>query len=646
MKDTPKTKIILCALLVILVYGSFNVILENGFITFDDPLYIVKNQNILSGFSIDSLKWAFQTTHTGNWIPLTWLSHMLDVELFGDNPGSHHRTNLIIHCINALLVFLLLDKMTRSMWASFLAALLFSIHPLRVESVAWVSERKDVLCALFGLLSIGAYVSYTQRKTIVMYCLTGIFLILGLMSKSMLVTWPFVFLLLDYWPLQRLGEPEIHQKIPDHPSKPSPKLVLLEKIPFVCIAFIFCVIAYQAQKAGGAVANIAGYPLALRIENPLQSYLSYLKLIFFPHSLGLLYPLTPKSVTLCKAIFSLFTLLGLTSIFFCFRKQKSYLWTGWLWFLGTLVPVLGLVQIGTQSLADRYTYIPGIGISIMIAFLIRDAACRGRFAKGVLLTGTILVICTLIFLTQIQCSYWKDSMTLYRHTLNVTDNNYIMHINYGDVLANNKQFDDALVQFQQAHEIIPVLAEPLEKMAYVNLDKGNYQKAVHYLRQALTKKKPEYEKVFLKLGLSYSQSGQTEKAIDAYHQALQKNPSNLQTLVALADIYKNTAQYEKSLDFYNQALNAAPQSVTVMNKLSLFYAESDNPLCNLKKALKYAQQACQITNFKDKNSLITLIQLLEQDKTLEHSLSREFLERLNLKILELKGAARPPKNLP
>ena len=455
MKDTRKIKIILCAVLLVLTYGSFNITLDNDFITYDDTAYITKNQNVLQGLTPNSLKWAFQTTHTGNWIPLTWLSHMLDVELFGVNPGKHHMTNLIIHCLNALLVFLLFHKMTDCLWASFLTALLFAIHPLRAESVAWASERKDVLSMFFGLLSLWSYVVFAGNKRFSAYCLTGIFLALGLMSKSMLVTWPFVFLLLDFWPLKRFPGNRDNTLNDSCFSQKTMKQLWVEKLPFFGIVLIFCVIAYWAQRSAGAVPKSDNYPLCYRIENALNSYIAYIKLTFFPHGLGILYPLISRHITLTNFIVCLCLLSGLTFLFFRLRKQKPYLLVGWLWFLGTLVPVLGLVQIGSQAMADRYTYIPGIGLTIMAVFFVSDLARRGRFFRIIITAGAALAVFILIVLTQIQCSYWKDSFTLYRHTLEVTKNNYTMLMNYGYVLANAKEFDAAKIQFQQAHQLVP-----------------------------------------------------------------------------------------------------------------------------------------------------------------------------------------------
>lgn len=480
MRDSKAAAIIFSVVLVVLTYIAFSAILDNGFVEFDDGLYVTENPRVLSGLNRDSVKWAFQTTETGNWIPLTWLSHMLNVELFGTNPRWHHATDLVLHALNAVLLFVIFHKTTRLPWAAFLVALLFAVHPLRVESVAWVSERKDTLSAFFGFLSLLSYVSFAQDKKRTAYLLCGLFLILGLMSKAMLITWPFVFLLMDYWPLSRFSQALA-------PELSAPKRfanLLIEKLPFFIIIAVFSVVAYYAQAAGGSVSDISSFPLYYRVGNCIISYAAYLKQMFYPVALGVLYPLDPRDITSSKIVFAAGLLFALTAIFFLLRRRFPYLIACWLWFLGTLLPVSGLVQIGNHSMADRYTYIPGIGIVVMLSFAAVQLAKRGRIAKIAVSTMAGAVICALVFLTWIQTAYWKNTFALYAHTLQVTQDNYIIHLNYGSALAKAGEFDLAIEQFRKASAVFPRAAEPLQKLASVCIAAGDYPKALDFAQRA------------------------------------------------------------------------------------------------------------------------------------------------------------------
>jgi Tfp pilus assembly protein PilF len=629
------SKIIFCIILTVLTYSTLNTILDNDFIDYDDGLYITENQYVRSGLNWASIKWAFQTTQTGNWIPLTWLSHMLAVELFDIAPGKHHMVDLILHCLNAILLFLILHKTTGSPWASFLAALLFAIHPLRVESVAWVSERKDTLSTFFGLWSLVAYVSYANNKKISVYCLTCVFLILGLMAKAMLVTWPFVFLLFDYWPLGRFNN-SVNNNISCTSRRKALIRLITEKAPFLCIVFVFCIIAYKAQQAQGAVVAVEHYSLLYHFENYFISYIGYLKQIFFPVALGVFYPLSPQTVTHTKFLISLVVVSCATVFFFRRRNRNPYALFGWLWFLGTLIPVSGLVQIGSQAMADRYTYIPAIGISIAVSFAAAELARRGQLYKITISAAASLIVCILIFLTWIQTAYWKNSLTLYSHTLNVTQNNYIMHINYGCALAESGDFDSAMTQFMKASELFPNAAAPREKIASVHIDKGDYEQAIHYLEQALTKKNANPYEIYVNSGRSYTKLGQLDAAIDCYRKAVNINPRKNRAFLLLAEAYESKNEFQTALDYYTKALEMDNTSALCLNKLAMFYVNKKSPFYSPSKALDYSQQACRLTQFRDAETLMLLIRILELDKKLEAGLSRGFMDDLNKRMSELK----------
>ncbi|MCE5186018.1 MAG: tetratricopeptide repeat protein [Planctomycetaceae bacterium] len=556
MKTVANQKLILSALLVILTWGSFSAILENDFVMYDDPDYITNNAMVRSGLNTESITWALTTNHTGNWIPVTWLSLMLDVQLFGLDPGLHHLSGLLIHCVNALLLFWLLSKTTGRMWAAFIAAALFALHPLRVESVAWASERKDVLSAFFGLLAIASYVFYVEKKKAAAYLLAAVFLFLGLMSKAMLVTWPFVFLLLDFWPLGRLHTGARFIK--------TARDLVIEKIPFFAAVLLFSVLAFNASKSSGAVHRVDYFPLVFRFENAVISYAAYIKMTLLPRGLALLYPLEMRTFTPGAVLACCVLLVGLTILFLRLRRGRPYLVTGWLWYIGTLVPVIGLVQVGRQAMADRYTYLPSIGLSIIAAFLLCDLALRGRVYRLIVSIGMMVIVCLLMVLTMVQCSYWKNSLTLFRHSLAATGDNYTMNMNYGYALANAREYDDAMEQFRRAHELIPILAEPLEKMGLVCADTGRWQQAVDYFQQALDKRNPD--------------------------------------------------------------------RVLILRKLGFCYIKLDQPA----KALEYLQQACRLTQFKDKETLLTLLRILEGEPSLQSLLSKGFLDEVNRRAAELR----------
>jgi len=631
MRRLTGTIVILCAILSFLTYCTFDTILSNDFIEFDDGLYITNNAAVQSGLTWTSFKYAFQTFDTGNWIPLTWLSHMLDVEISDLNPRGHHLVNLILHIANTLLVFLLVYRTTGRPWASFLAAALFALHPLRVESVAWASERKDTLSTLFGLSALLSYVAYTQHRQKHAYVLTAVLLICGLMAKPMLVTWPFLFLLLDHWPLKRLRrDPSV---LVSHNRQ-----LITEKFPFFVIVAVFSVVAYWSQNAENTVISRDVYPVSFRLQNIWISYASYLKMIFFPSSMGVLYPLNRNADMFLKCCLALALLAGLTFVFFRFRKNKPYLLTGWLWFLGTLVPVIGLVQIGMQSIADRYTYVPSIGLSILIAFLIADWAAKKPATKYLLVGFTAVIIATLIVQTWIQTAYWKDSITLYTHTLDVTSDNPTMQLNLGCAYANKKEFEKAAVHLRKANELNPGSATPLERLAQIAITETDFDAALGYLKAAITKQDADEARDCFSFAACYNGLEQYDLAITWLEKGIELNPSNTAALTTLAETYQKKGLCRKTLECYNRALSLNKNSWFVLNKLANFYMDKDNPLYSPAKALEHAQMACRVTDFKHKPSLLILIGILEQAKQLEASLQPDFLSEVNHRVSQIKDS--------
>jgi Flp pilus assembly protein TadD len=496
----PRIVCVLLALVTLLVYLPVR---HYAFVDYDDPVYVTDNPIVQAGLTWSGFQWAFTTGHASNWHPLTWLSHMVDCQLFGLNAGAHHLVNVFFHAANVVLLFLLLLRMTSALWQSALIAALFAWHPLHVESVAWVAERKDVLSAFFGLLTLMAYVRYAQRGTSGMwqvtrtnsfrsrvtchvsryYWLALFFFACGLMAKPMLVTLPFVFLLLDYWSLGRVtgdGWRVTGDK------KPVGKLstLLLEKWPFFALAAASCVVTFVAQKRGEAVAPLGEYPLSSRIGNAAVAYVKYLFNSVYPVNLAVIYPL-PKAIPWEQVVGAMMVLAMISWVTWRARRQRPYLVTGWLWYLGMLVPVVGLVQVGSQAMADRFTYLPLIGVFIGVVFGLGDLAKKLRLEPMVMILVAGIVLAGCLFATVRQLRYWRDDETLFERALAVTKDNPVAHYTLGNGLLQRGQVEEAMAQFQKALEIKPDYTEAHNNLGCAFLRKGQVNEAMAQFQKAL-----------------------------------------------------------------------------------------------------------------------------------------------------------------
>jgi hypothetical protein len=433
-------RLFVSVIIAVIVFQAFAGVLENDFILFDDAGCIVRNPMVLQGLHWESVRWAFTTFLSGNWIPATWLSHIMEVELFGIRPAGHHFVNLAFHILSTVILFEILCQTTRRIWLAALAAVLFGIHPLRVESVAWEAERKDVLSCFLGLLAILAYVSYAQKKTFWRYTAVGILLLLGLMSKAMLVTWPLILLLLDIWPLRRWKDLTADEpRLPEQPQTVSWMTLMKEKIPLAILAVIFSVMAFIAQRVENAVVPLRVISLPFRLANVFTSYVQYLGKTIYPVHLALYYPY--HSIWLISALLCLAGLVVISGIAVRQFRCRAYILTGWFWFLITLLPVIGLVQIGNQALADRYTYLPSMGLSITIAWIVGGISQRKQIWRRIVTTVSFLVLISLLCLTWRQTYYWKDSLTLFNRTLEITENNWVIEQNYAVALEEAGSMD-------------------------------------------------------------------------------------------------------------------------------------------------------------------------------------------------------------
>jgi tetratricopeptide (TPR) repeat protein len=557
--------VVLCLLLAAVTLAVYRPVTRFEFLNYDDLEYFTSNPHVLSGLTPGNAVWAFTTGKTANWHPLTWLSLMLDASLFGTGPAGPHITNLVLHLANTVLVFLLLRRLTRTTWRSALVAALFALHPLHVESVAWVSERKDVLSAFFGLLALLAYACYAQgnrdkereEKTFNIqhstfnaqrcYWLALVFFALGLMSKPMLVTLPFLMLLLDYWPLGRFQVQGFRFKVFG---------VVLEKIPFFALSAISCVVTFIAQQKGGAVAALARYSVTVRVENAFVSYARYLGKTFWPVRLATPYPYVghwPWGWILPAV--ALFVGLGVAAVWL--GRRFPFVFTGWFWFVGTLIPVIGLVQVGDQSMADRYGYLPLIGLFIILAWGGWEVCQQWRLPKPVIVPATILLLSAAAWQTRVQEGFWQNSETLFRHALSVTDNNYTACVNLGTCMSVRGDVPDALEYYGRALQMNPSDPSVLYDLANGFAKLGLWDKAIGCYRKAL-ELTPDQADILNNLGFALATKKEFADAIVCFEAALKLAPDSASTHNNLAAVLFRQQRFDEAVQHYRVALLVTP----------------------------------------------------------------------------------------
>jgi Tfp pilus assembly protein PilF len=556
---------LLAVLLALATIALYWPAMRSDFINYDDPDYVTANSHVQDGLTWAAVKWAFTNTEQGTQsAPLMWLSHELGCQLFGLNPWGHHLINLLLHAANTALVFLVFRRMTGATWRSLMLAALFGWHPLRVESVAWVTERKDVLSGLFWMLTLLAYAKYVEAGRIrdpklkVWYGTALGMFVFGLMSKPMVVTLPCVLLLLDYWPLKRISE----FRFPNSDLK----RLLVEKIPFFALAAGMSIVTFLVQKQGGTVATIENLPLGARVGNALISYCRYLEKMFWPMDLAVFYPHPghwPPEKMLLAAVF----LCGLSALLFMKRGSHPFLLVGWLWYCGTLVPVIGLVQVGEQSMADRYTYIPSLGVLIPVIWGAYEFSRRWRFHEVVLSAVGLAAMVLCFAMTRQQLGYWKDSETLFRHALTVTQNNYVAHNNLGSALDKKGQTGEAIRQFQAA-----ILLKPDDADAYYNLGnallrQGQTDEAVRQF-QAAIRLKPDDADVHMNLGVALFSQGQTDAAISQFKTVIRFKPDFVAAHINLGNALLHQGQTDEAISEYQAAVRLKPDDAAAQRNLA------------------------------------------------------------------------------
>jgi tetratricopeptide (TPR) repeat protein len=581
----PRIIALLLALITLTIYLP---VTHYDFIDYDDEGYVYQNQMVQSGLTWAGIKWAFTANVAGNWHPLTMLSHMLDCQLFGLNAGMHHLVNVLFHTANAVLLLVWLWRMTGMLWPSAFVAALFAWHPLHVESVAWISERKDVLSTFFELLSLLAYTRYVKEKRCGSFWLALFLFALGLLAKPMIVTLPFLMLLLDFWSLQRIS---------DFRFSTLWRLVL-EKWPFFLLTVAFCIVTFlaQSQPNADAVASLDQISLPYRFANALISYGRYLLKIFLPVDLAVIYPLLENSVWMqVAAIASITTLVTVSWSVWRLRQQFPYLFVGWLWFLGTLLPVIGLVQVGSQAMADRYTYIPSVGIFIVIAFGIKHLISRFQigFAVPAIVAGFILTSC--LILTERQLSYWRDSETLFKHAIAVTKNNYTAHLNIAIAVAGEGRRDEALVEYHEALFIEPGLQLAHDDLAALLSEMGQSHEALIQLQEAVNLD-PRDTLGHLNYGILEAKVGRLDEAINQFTQAAQLDPKNPKPIFEMGRALLQQGRDAEAISSFRKAQHLDPQNFEMLIYLARVLASDQNgEVRNGSIALAMAAEANDLT---------------------------------------------------
>jgi len=637
--------------LVAATFVAYEPMRHNGFVNYDDTIYVTKNPNINEGLTRESVILAFTKPHAANWHPLTTLNHMLDCRLFGLEPFWHHLVSLMFHIVNTLLLFWILTNMTGSTpdndirgqasspqagatWASAFAAAVFALHPFQVESVAWVSERKTVVSGLFWLLTIAAYIWYTKRSSTRRYIL--LFLVYGLciMTKPVVVTLPFVLLLLDYWPLERVkwgGDTERTNSI---------RWLVIEKIPLLVLSAILSATTLIVQHSGGTVATLKSVSFDYRIANMFVSYIRYIGKMIWPSGLAVLYPLpltnVLKSIAVVCAL--LFVLISVLSIYI--GRRRRYIAVGWLWYVGTLVPMIGLVQVGAQAMANRYMYISILGLLIIIGWTVKDLIANRPRWRAITAVGAGAALISAVILTRMQVRHWQNNRTLFEHTLSVTRDNDIAEYGYGCALSEEGRLSEAVLHLSKAVQIYPENSDARKSLGMIFLKQGKhneatacfnelikrkpdsaegyysmglvlgmqkkYDDAAKYLAKAL-ELNPKYPDAHNKMGAALLVMRKTDEALVYLNEALRISANDAEVYINLGTAYNQLGNYELAIQNWNRALELKPDSAEVLNNLAWLYATvGDSSVQDANKAIELAERACELTGHKKAEFLDTL----------------------------------------
>jgi tetratricopeptide (TPR) repeat protein len=653
--------LLICLLLVAATLAVYWQVRNYDFINVDDPAYVTENRHVQAGLSSDSVVWAFTTSHAGFRIPLTWLSLMLDFELYGLNAGGYHVTNVLLHIANALLLFFILKRMTGALWRSGFVAALFALHPLHVESVAWVTERKDVLSTLFWMLTMWWYLRYVERPGVKRYLLIILTFTLGLMAKPMLVTLPFVLLLLDYWPLRRYGagqSVDAPEPLIQPPSKSrqagSPALSLVwEKTALFALAAASSVVVFLAHESVGAIGRLEILPIKMRIANALVSYMQYMGKMIWPHPLAVFYPHPGKSLPMWKASGAGVFLLCISLLVVRGARRYPYLVLGWLWYLGTLVPVIGLAQAGSQAMADRFTYVPLIGLYVIFAWGVPELMKKWHHRRVALSISAAVVLLGLMTCARLQLRHWKNSVSLLSYTHAVTADSYLVHNNLGSALNELGKYDEAIVHYMEALRIKPNFAEPYYNLGIALARQGKLNEAISHYTEALRiepgyaeahnnlgdvlrqqerydeaishfsralQLKPDYPKALSNLGIALSQQGKFNEAIAHFSEALRIQPDDADTHYNLGVTLEKQGRLDEAMIHFSEVLLIQSDNAEAHNNMGLMLASQGR----FKEAISHYSQVLQYNTHDGEthNNLgVALFNLGQLDKAIGHYLT-------------------------
>jgi len=572
---------LICLLLITATLAVYWQVLDHSFVNYDDTLYVTKNPYVQAGLTSRGITWSLTATRAGNWHPLTWLSHMLDWHLYGMDPGWHHFSSLLFHTANALLLFLVLNRMTGGLWRSAFVAGLFALHPLHVESVAWVAERKDVLSTFFLFLTLLSYIWYVERPGFYRYFLVILCFVLGLMAKPMVVTLPFLLLLLDFWPLERftLGPSNNNQTATHRPPINAKKpwrqalALLMEKTPLFILTAVSSFVTFTVQKSGGSVAPLEIYPFKMRLANALLSYVRYIIKMIWPEHLAVFYPHPGQSLAMWQAALAGLLLVVISIAVIRARHRYPYLPVGWFWYVGTLVPVIGLVQVGAQAMADRYTYVPLIGLFIMISWGVPNLLLKLRFQYFVSATAVGIVIAALMICTHLQVASWRNNITLFKKAVEVNANNYLAHINLGGALAEQGNIEEAEKHFSRALQLNPRSAVAHNDLGNILQQQGKLEKAIDHFYESLHRD-PNLSETHFNLGNALLRQGKIEEARIHFATALQIRPDFAEGYNSLGVALARQGKVDEAIVHFREAVRLKPSYAQARSNLELALQEA------------------------------------------------------------------------
>ena len=555
--------ILICVGIIAGTFVAYEPIRRNGFVTYDDYSYIVNNPQVTSGLSLQSLGQAFTKSHFFMWHPLTTISHIVDCQFFGLNPLGHHFVSLLLHIANALLLFWIVNRLTGTIWLSAFVAGVFALHPIQVESVAWAAERKTVLSGLFWLLTMATYIRYVRQPRLGRYLVVLLVFGLCIMTKPVVVTLPLVLLLLDYWPLGRIQRGQAATSIP----KASAGWLIVEKIPLLAMSAFLSVMTFVAQKQGGVVPTLEKMPLDYRVANMFLSYIRYIGKILWPSGLAVCYPhpravLSDAPVVTCAMLFIVLTVLSIY-----IGRRKKYIAVGWLWYVGTLVPVIGVVQSGAQAMANRYMYIPMLGLLIIIGWAIKDFIVNKPRIRITATVMGVIVLLSLLILTRMQVRHWQNTLTLFEYTLNVTGDNPVTENSYGAALFNEGRIEEAELHLRKAVHLAPAFVIARNNLAKV------------YLKQ-----------------------GRINEAIEHFNELIRHNEGTAEIYYNLAAALEKQKKYEDAIKYYAKSLELNPGDPAANKRMGITLLAAGKA----NDAIRYAQRACELTGDKDAECLETL----------------------------------------